>query len=59
MPKDLFKRPKLNKDSNAGGSSSITGGGKKDGNALFKPSFSTRSIKMPNFCSGKKNSVVY
>ncbi|CAH8257865.1 unnamed protein product [Arabidopsis lyrata] len=51
MPKDMFKRPKLNKDSNAGGSSSITGGGKKDGNALFKPSFSTRSIKMPNFCS--------
>ncbi|CAL9240326.1 unnamed protein product [Arabidopsis halleri] len=51
MPKDMFKRPKLNKDYNAGGSSSVTGGGKKDSNEIFKPSFSRRSIKKPDFRS--------
>lgn len=53
MPKDMFKRPKLNKYSNAVGSSSVTGGGKKDGNELFKPSFSRRNIKKPDFPSGE------
>ncbi|KAG7586709.1 MRN complex-interacting protein [Arabidopsis thaliana x Arabidopsis arenosa] len=51
MPNNMFKRPKLNKDSNAGGSSSVTGSGKKDSNEIFKPSFSRRSIKKPDLCS--------
>lgn len=40
LPNNMFKRPKLNKYSNAGESSSVTRGGKKDGSRLFKPSFS-------------------
>ncbi|CAE5963814.1 unnamed protein product [Arabidopsis arenosa] len=59
MPNNMFKRPKLNKDSNAGGSSSITGSGKKESNEIFKPSFSRRSIKKPDLCSGKRNSPTY
>jgi hypothetical protein len=51
MPSNMFKRPKLNKESNAGGSSSNTGGENKDSNEIFKPSFSRRSIKKPDFRS--------
>ncbi|XP_010428007.1 PREDICTED: uncharacterized protein LOC104712742 isoform X1 [Camelina sativa] len=52
MPKDMFKRPKLNKYSSPGGSSSVTGGGKKrDGYGLFKPPLPRRSVKKPDFCS--------
>ncbi|CAA7052361.1 unnamed protein product [Microthlaspi erraticum] len=52
MPKEMFKKPKLNKHSNGGGgSSSATGLGKRDGDELFKPSFSRSSIKKPDFHS--------
>ncbi|XP_010415885.1 PREDICTED: UPF0544 protein C5orf45 homolog isoform X2 [Camelina sativa] len=58
MPNDMFKRPKLIKYSSPGGSSpSVTGGGKKrDGSGLFKPPLSRRSVKKPDFCSGKRDS---
>ncbi|AEE35229.1 putative MRN complex-interacting protein [Arabidopsis thaliana] len=59
MPSNMFKRPKLNKESNAGGSSSNTGGENKDSNEIFKPSFSRRSIKKPDFRSGKRSSATY
>lgn len=63
MPSDKFKRPKLNKHSNGGGSSSsATGVGKRDdGDELFKPSFSRRSIEKPDFHSGRRNfaNVIY
>ncbi|KFK41597.1 hypothetical protein AALP_AA2G149200 [Arabis alpina] len=53
MPRAMFKKPKLNRYGNASGSSSVTGGGgKKDGDELFKPSFSSRrSAKEPDFRS--------
>ncbi|KAL1212460.1 hypothetical protein V5N11_034816 [Cardamine amara subsp. amara] len=51
MPNDMFKRPKLNKYSNADGSSSssssVTQCEKKDGTELFKPFSSRGSIKNP------------
>ncbi|XP_010471185.1 PREDICTED: UPF0544 protein C5orf45 homolog [Camelina sativa] len=54
MPKDMFKRPKLIKYSSPGGSSAVTGGG--DGYGLFKPPLSRRTVKKPDFCSGKRGS---
>lgn len=59
MPNDMFKRPKLNKYSNAGGSSSVSGDWKKDSDELLEPSFSRRSIEKPDFCSGKRNSATF
>ncbi|CAN7054050.1 hypothetical protein IGI04_028674 [Brassica rapa subsp. trilocularis] len=48
MPKDMFKRPKLNNYSKAGGGSLS---GKRDDGGLSKPSFSRRSIKCPDLRS--------
>ncbi|KAF2608589.1 hypothetical protein F2Q68_00046285 [Brassica cretica] len=48
MPKDMFKRPKLNNYSKAGGGSLS---GKRDDSGLSQPSFSRRSIKCPDLRS--------
>ncbi|CAN8235483.1 unnamed protein product [Cochlearia groenlandica] len=53
MPKDMFKKPKLNRyaSGSVSSSSSGTGHGTRDGNELFKPSFSRRGIKKADLCS--------
>ncbi|KAJ0241099.1 Uncharacterized protein HA466_0215590 [Hirschfeldia incana] len=57
IPNEMFKRPKLNRYSNDGGSSSAKGGVKRNNK---EPSFTRSSIKKKVFSSGKRrNSATY
>lgn len=54
IPKEMFKRPKLNRYSNDGGPSSAKEGVKRNDKEPFKPSFSRSSIPKQRFSSGKR-----
>ncbi|CAN6934985.1 unnamed protein product [Brassica oleracea] len=51
IPKEMFKRPKLNRYSNDGGPSSAKEGVKRNDKEPFKPSFSRSSIPKQRFSS--------